>query len=78
MSECLIVVAIGKVNVDDYSAINMRQRFFVPEEILSVTQVLLILLRFHTKTEQNLSVLALHSHCSAVKTERFENANENA
>ena len=77
MSECLIVVAIGKVNVDDYSAINMRQRFFVPEEILSVTQVLLILLRFHTKTEQNLSVLALHSHCSAVKTALFEIANEN-
>ena len=32
------------------------------------------LLRFHMKT---LSVLALHSHCSAMKTKLFENANEN-
>ena len=39
----------------------------------------LTLLCFHIKTEQNLSVLAsLHSHCSTVKTELFQNANENA
>ena len=36
------------------------------------------LLRFRMKTEKNLSVLALRSHCAAVKTELFENANENA
>ena len=36
------------------------------------------LLLFHMKKEQNLSVLGLSSHCSAVKTELFENANENA
>ena len=32
---------------------------------------------FHMKIEQNLSVLALRSHCSAVKMELFQNANEN-
>ena len=36
------------------------------------------LLRFHIKKEQILSVLALRSHGSTVKTELFENANENA
>ena len=36
------------------------------------------LLRFQMKTEQTLSVLALLSRCSAVKTELFENANEDA
>ena len=36
------------------------------------------LLRFYMKTEQDLSILALRSYGSAVKTELFENANENA
>ena len=31
---------------------------------------------FSYETEQNLSVLTLRSHCSAVKTELFVNANE--
>ena len=36
------------------------------------------LLHFHMKTGKHFSLLALRSHCSAVKTELFENANENA
>ena len=33
------------------------------------------LLRFQLKTEQNLSVFALRSHCSDMKTEKFKYAN---
>ena len=46
--------------------------------IVSLNVAPFTLFRFHMKTERNLSVLALHSHCSAVKTELFKNGDENA
>ena len=52
---------------------NARSRLFC-----GITKAPFTLLRFHMKTEQNLSALAMRSHCSTVKTELFENANENA
>ena len=37
-----------------------------------MSQAPLTLLRFRMKTEQNVSVFALRSHCSAVKTKLFQ------
>ena len=46
------------------------------KELELLIKAIFTLLCFHMKTEQSLSGLALRSHCSAAKTELFENANE--
>ena len=52
---------------------------FVPcLDCVALSQVPIYTAPFHMKKEQNLSVLDLCSYYSAVKTEPFENANENA